>query len=240
LPYLRFAFGYLVLAVGALPLIFILVLLAPFRVLRIRFALWLGSSISRAVLVCLGVKVVFHGPNPTTLTPAIFVGNHTSTIDVFLFAVSAPVGTSVVIKKEIIYVPIIGQIAWLSGNLLIDRDNFTRAKDGLSHVANMVKENGLSIYVMPEGTRSKTGEVQPFKRGFVHLAIATGLPVVPLVYRGAARRWPMGSFKVDPGEIHIDVLPAISSADWSAEEAGDIADEIRAQFVGALERDGES
>ena len=77
LPYLRFALGYLVLALGALPLIFTLALLAPFRVWRIRFALWVGSSISRGVLACLGVKVVFHGPPPTSLTPAIFVGNHT-------------------------------------------------------------------------------------------------------------------------------------------------------------------
>ena len=236
LSHLRFAVGYLVLFLGAIPIVAVLILLLPFRVLRIHCALAMGRYVSYAVMACIGVKVRFDGVNPKDLRPAIFIANHTSTLDVFLFAVSAPTGSSAIIKKEMVYVPILGQLALLSGHLLIDRHHRSRALEAIGLIGALVSAKGLSIFVMPEGTRSPDGSIQPFKRGFVHLACATGLPVVPLVFHGAAKRWPMGAWTVDPGEVCIEVLDPISSEGWSSEDAGEIADHMQQVFTDALSR----
>ena len=214
----------------------VLILLLPFRVLRIRFALAMGRYVSYVVMACIGVKVRFEGRDPRRLRPAIFIANHTSTLDVFVFAVSAPTGCSAIIKKEMVYVPILGQIAWLSGHLLIDRHHRSRALEAIALIGALVQAKGLSVFIMPEGTRSTDGSIQPFKRGFVHLACATGLPVVPMVFHGAAKRWPMGAWTVDPGEVVIEVLDPIPTDDWSSEDAGSIADRMQQVFTDALSR----
>jgi len=236
MAHIRFALGYLVLFLGAVPVVSLMVLLLPFRVTRIRLVLALGRYISYAVMACIGVKVRFDGPAPSSLTPAIYLANHTSTLDVFLFAVSAPVGSSAIIKKEMVYVPVLGQIAWASGHLLIDRHHRERAHEAIASIASLVKAKGLSVFIMPEGTRSMDGTIQPFKKGFVHLAGATGLPIVPLVFHGAADRWPMGAWTVDPGEVRVEVLDPIPSDDWSMDDAGAIADQMQQVFTDALSR----
>ena len=234
--YLRFILGYVVLVLGAVPIIVSLIPLLPVRVARVRAVLAMGRFVSYAVLACIGVRVRFEGPDPRSLQPAIFVANHTSTLDIFLFAVSAPVGRSAIIKKEMVYVPIVGQIAWLSGHLLIDRHHRSRALEAIAAIGELVTANGLSVFMMPEGTRSEDGALQPFKRGFVHLACATGLPIVPFVFHGASKRWPMGAWAVTPGEVIVEVLDPISSEGWSADDAGALADQVRDVFSERLAR----
>ena len=236
MSHLRFAIGYFVLCLGAIPIVLALIVLLPFRVARIRCALAMGRLVSYAVMACIGVSVRFKGADPKELRPAIFIANHTSTLDMFLFAVSAPTGSSAIIKKEMVYVPIFGQIALLSGHLLIDRHHRSRALEAIALIGALVRAKGLSIFIMPEGTRSPDGSIQTFKRGFVHLACATGLPVVPLVFHGAAERWPMGAWTVDPGEVCIEVLDPISSENWSSDDASEIADRMQQVFTDALRR----
>jgi lysophosphatidate acyltransferase len=78
----------------------------------------------------------------------------------------------------------------------------------------------------PEGTRSRSGRLLPFKKGLVHLALQTGLPVVPMVIHGAHRAWTRGSLSVRGVPILVEVLPAVSTSGWSAERADDALDEI--------------
>ncbi len=87
---------------------------------------------------------------------------------------------------------------------------------------------------MPEGTRSRDGRLLPFKKGFVHLAIATGLPVVPVVLHGAQRNWEPGTLRFRPMTLEIDVLPKIDTAAWREESAGEHAAEVHAAFCAAL------
>ena len=80
--YLRFILGYVVLALGAVPIIVSLIPLLPFRVSAFA-VLAMGRLVSYAVLACIGVRVRFEGLDPRSLQPAIFVANHTSTLDIF-------------------------------------------------------------------------------------------------------------------------------------------------------------
>lgn len=233
---LRFALAYIVLALGAVPMLVGCTFLLPWRVQRIRYVIFYGRYLAGAVLASLGVKIRYKGLDGRTLGPAVFVANHASTMDMFLIALAVPTNTSVVIKKELIFVPIIGQMALLSGNLLIDRFDHGNAVKGLEKISATVRRGNLSLLIMPEGTRSKNDSLLHFKRGFVHLAIATGLPVVPVIFHGAASCWPMSGLLVSPGEVVIETLDPVSSANWSADDAGRVADDFRAQFGAALAR----
>ena len=97
----------------------------------------------------------------------------------------------------------------------------------------MVK-NGLSLWVWPEGTRSRDGSLQQFKKGFVHAALSTQLPIVPVVVHNAAKVWPRGPLKFEPGPVDIEVLDSVSTADWSADTVEQHVNEIREIFVERL------
>ena len=73
-----------------------------------------------------------------------------------------------------------GQIYWLSGHLLIDRSNRESAIASIKEVTQIVHKNLLSLWIWPEGTRARDGRLTPFKKGFVHLALDTKLPIVPI------------------------------------------------------------
>ena len=90
---------------------------------------------------------------------------------------------------------------------------------------------------MPEGTRSKDGRLKPFKKGFVHMAIATGFPVVPVVVHGAHKNWEKGTFAFKPMTLDIEILPPIDTRGWKEETAGEHADQVHAVFAGALRDD---
>lgn len=191
-------------------------LILPWRVARIRVCNLFGHIIGRAILAITGTTISGTAKadiEPTA--PAIYVSNHTSPIDIFLGIWVAPFGTCGVAKKEVAYYPFFGQLYLVSGHLRIDRKNSGRAIEALQQTAELVKKNGLGIWIWPEGTRSADGRLRPFKKGFAHLAIATGLPVVPVVVEGAHRLWRKNSFVIHPGEVRVRVLPAISTKDWS-------------------------
>ena len=89
----------------------------------------------------------------------------------------------------------------------------------------------------PEGTRSENGRLQPMKKGFVHLALATRLPIVPIVFHGAHRRWAGKTWRVFPGRLRIEVLPPIDTTDWSAEHVDEHAQQLWQVYQDALDPD---
>jgi 1-acyl-sn-glycerol-3-phosphate acyltransferase len=232
---IRFLAGFACVAVGAVGIIVIAIPLIPFRSLRIRLCNFYGHTVGRAVMACAGASpVVRHRERLEAAMPAIYVANHTSTLDAFVSIWLCPYGGCGVLKKEILWIPFFGQLLLLSGHIAIDRKNKASAVEALNGVAALVKSKKLGIWIMPEGTRSKDGRLQPFKKGFVHLAIATGLPVVPVAYHGANRIWPLGPLAFNPGAFEIDVLPAIDTRGWKEETAAMHAEQVHDALAAAL------
>jgi len=216
--FIRLGLGFAILVGCALALSVILVLLSPWRVARIRAGNVYGHMVGRT-LIWLGkwdlIKGGFERCDPKK--PALYVSNHTSTLDIFTGMWTCPIGGCAVAKKEIAHIPGFGQAYWLSGHLLIDRGNRESAIAGLSSTARLVQENGLSLWMWPEGTRSPDGQMRPFKKGFVHMALETGLPIRPVVVHDAHKCWPARTMKIFPGPLAIDVLPDIDTSDWAVE-----------------------
>jgi 1-acyl-sn-glycerol-3-phosphate acyltransferase len=136
-----------------------------------------------------GIRTRWKGP--ADQPPAIYICNHASSLDFFVVMTHIPRNTCSVGKPELLYIPFLGTFYALGGHRLIDRRNPERAHASMSKAAAFVLANSMNVWLAPEGTRSKDGTLGEFKKGFVHTAIATGLPVVPVLLHGFAKRWPL-------------------------------------------------
>ena len=232
---IRFTIGFVWLSFWSLTCMALMLLALPFRSLRVRIGNLCGKIIGPVIARIVGAKVV--NPDAEKLsnsTPAIFVTNHSSALDVFISMGLCPYGGCGVGKKEILRIPFFGQAYWLAGHLLIDRGNNSKAIDSMAKLSNFVKTKNLSIWIWPEGTRSLDGKLIPFKKGFVHLALATGLPIVPVVLHGAHKVWPAKTMEFYPGEVRVEVLDSIKTDNWSKENLDKHVEEVRGIMAKAL------
>jgi 1-acyl-sn-glycerol-3-phosphate acyltransferase len=235
---LRLVAGFLLVAVSASLWMVVAVVLLPWRVLRIKLCNYYGKLIGYSITrIAGGRPVVQHAERLDGSFPAIYVANHTSTLDAFLSIWLCPVGGCGVVKKEVLKIPFFGQLYFLSGHLSIDRGDRGKAIAALDGVAKLVRKHRLGIWIMPEGTRSRDGRLLPFKPGFVHLAIATGLPVVPVVLHGVHKVWGLGTYSLLAKDVDIEVLEPVATSDWKAETAQAHADEVRARIAARLHED---
>jgi 1-acyl-sn-glycerol-3-phosphate acyltransferase len=238
---LRFCLGFTIVAIAAVLTLVALLPLIPWRIARIKVCNFYGKVIGRAVLVCAGATpVVRNRAGLDASMPAIYVTNHTSTLDAFISIWLCPYGGCGVFKKEIAWIPFFGQMLLLSGHLRLDRQNTGRAVEALKDMATLMKAKRLGIWIMPEGTRSKDGRLGPFKKGFVHIAIAAGLPVVPVAIHGAHRNWPLGRLNFQPMTLEIDVLAPIDTRSWKEETAADHAAFVHDVLRAGLKEDQRS
>lgn len=223
------------LTVAPLSLLYMLVclVLLPWRVLRIRVGNIYGKLVGRVVCNLAGIRATVHNAEGLA-RPAVFVCNHASTVDMWAGMRLAPHGCCGVAKKEIVRIPFFGQAYLLSGHLLLDRGDRERAITSMDKAGQVIRDNDLSIWMWPEGTRSRDGRLRPLKKGFVHLAIATGLPVVPVVFHGAQLLWPGRTLRIAPGELRVEVLTPIDTSSWRAETAGLHALQVQSAFQATL------
>jgi lysophosphatidate acyltransferase len=104
-------------------------------------------------------------------------------------------------------------------------------------IGDLARAHGHSIMIWPEGTRSRDGRMLPFKKGIVHLAVATGLPIVPIAIAGAHRSWEAKSMRLARVPIDITVLPAVDTSSWTIEDADALAASLQQPFLAALPAD---
>jgi 1-acyl-sn-glycerol-3-phosphate acyltransferase len=235
---LRIFLGIALFLLASAAVILIAIPLLPWRVARIRLCNLYGKIVGRSIVALAAVTPnISHRERIGAAMPAIYVANHCATLDMFVSIWLCPFGGCGVLKKEMVRVPIFGQMAWLSGHLLLDRGNRDKAVEALKETAALVKQKKLGIWIMPEGTRSRSGRLMPFKKGFVHLAIATGLPVVPLIFHGANKNWAPGAWSFTPMTLDIDVLEPIDTSAWKEETAGVHADAVHDLIASRLRED---
>ncbi len=203
--------------------------------MRIKLCNYYGKLVGYVVTRIAAVTPqVNHRERLNDNAPAVYIANHTSTLDAFISIWLCPIGGCGIMKKEILKIPFFNLLYLLSGHLLLDRAKPQEAVAMLAGLAEIVKKHHLSIWIMPEGTRSKDGRLLPFKKGFVHLAIATGLPIVPVVIHGAHKNWQKGTLRFRKMDVKIDVLEPVDTKGWTAENAEAHALEIHDLVAAAL------
>jgi 1-acyl-sn-glycerol-3-phosphate acyltransferase len=190
------------------------------------------------ILWAAGVRVTVEGGESLSADRAqIVVGNHESWFDVFALISHAPTSLRFVAKKELEGIPLFGR-AWKScGHVSVDRSDRAAAIESLELASRQIRDRDLSIMMFPEGTRSKSGDLQRFKKGAFVLAIKAGVPIVPVAVIGSRPIMPKGSYRVRSGEIVIRVGEPIPVDGLSHEDRDALA--LRARAAVAELRGGE-
>lgn len=129
----------------------------------------------------MGWKIEIDAAKLEAARPCVYVSNHQSIMDVLVFGAVVPRRTVAVGKRELARIPLFGWFFVRSGNLVIDRGNSEAARQMLATAARRLRDEGLSVWFMPEGHRNPTRQLLPFKTGAFRLAAAAGVPVVPVV-----------------------------------------------------------
>jgi putative phosphoserine phosphatase/1-acylglycerol-3-phosphate O-acyltransferase len=166
--------------------------------------------------------------------PAVFIFNHQSLLDGWVAINLVRSDFTGVGKKEMSRLPLLAQLAWLTNVALVDRADPAKAQASLAPVVERLRE-GYSITIAPEGTRSITPRVGPFKKGAFHLAMQAGVPIVPIVIRNAGELQWRGSNVIRSGQLDVTVLPPISVAEWTCADLGQRVSEVRQRFVDTLD-----
>jgi 1-acyl-sn-glycerol-3-phosphate acyltransferase len=188
---------------------------------------------STAVLWAVGVKVRVHGlENAAGEEPRIFASNHVSWFDVPSLAKILP-RYKFVAKSELFKVPIFGRAMRSAGMIEIQREN-RKAAFGAYDVAAQRIQAGNSVVVFPEGTRGHAYPLRPFKKGPFVLAIAAGVPIVPIIVHGTIEIMRKGSWWAHPGTIDIHLLEPVntSTVDYDHREA--LMQTVRTRMADAM------
>jgi 1-acyl-sn-glycerol-3-phosphate acyltransferase len=172
----------------------------------------LSKIFSKGILLISGIKLSITGlENFDHKEVYVFVSNHSSQYDIPSLQYAIPIPISIVFKKELSKIPIFGWQLRTGPYIMIDRTNTESALKSIEKAKKRMTEKKLSPLVYAEGTRSKTGEVQPFKRGAFYLAARVGFPIVPVTVTGASKILPKGKFKIKSGTIYIHFDKPIST-----------------------------
>jgi putative phosphoserine phosphatase / 1-acylglycerol-3-phosphate O-acyltransferase len=166
--------------------------------------------------------------------PAVFVFNHQSKADVVICAKLLRRDIAGVGKKEIKKMPVIGKVLEMGGVVMIDRADAKGAIEAMSPLVDTMKKEGKSVVLAPEGTRTVSPKLAPFKKGAFHLAIQAGVPIVPIVIRNAGDVAPKGDFVYRSAAVDVEVLAPVDTSDWSAATIDQHVQEVRNMFLDAL------
>ncbi len=181
----------------------------------------------------LGIKIILRNKEiMDQQRPCVFISNHQHNLDVFGGAMALPARTVSIGKRSIIFIPFFGLYYWLSGNILIDRKNKRRAFETMDIAAKTIKEKNISVWIMPEGTRSKGRGLLPFKKGPFITAIKAGVPIVPIAWSNYVNHINLNRWHA--GTMILQVLDPISTAGLSVDEVNIVKDEAYQKMKAAI------
>ena len=158
----------------------------------------------------------------------VIVANHQSNYDLYVLGRVVPKRTVSIGKKSLKWVPFFGQLYWLAGNVLLDRGNAVRAKQAMLTTTETLKHKDTSIWVFAEGTRNLGKGLLPFKKGAFQMAIAAGVPIIPVCVSTYVNHLHLNRW--NSGEIMIRPLPAIPTAGLSQDDLPQLIDTCRTQM----------
>ena len=148
----------------------------------------------------------------------IFMSNHESQMDPPVLVAALPIPAVFIAKKELQYFPFIGWAGWAAGVIFIDRGNRERAIRSIRDAAQQIR-GGKNVVIFPEGTRSRSGQMLPFKKGGFALAIEADVPIVPMATVGGFRVLASGSLRIRPGRYKLLMGEPVHPADHPDRDA---------------------
>jgi 1-acyl-sn-glycerol-3-phosphate acyltransferase len=196
-----------------------------------------GMWVVRVGMKLSGARVEIIGRDQLDLSRTyIFMSNHVSNLDPPLLIPLLPKRTSVLVKKELFRVPILGFAMRAAKLVAVDRDNRDAAIASMREAADVIR-SGLDMTVFPEGTRSRDGRMLPFKKGPFYLAMESGCAIAPVTILGTDEIWPKGKFLMQPNKAAAQLVfhSPISPKDFEDRDA--LIAAVRDAIASALPED---
>ena len=153
-----------------------------------------------------------------------------------VWAAIAPYDIKVIMKKEVLKIPVFGLVFRMSGHIAIDRQNQEKAFKSIEKAAERIKK-GVCVFMAPEGTRSPDGKIQQFKKGGFVLALKAGVPIVPMCIRGANEIMPKHSFVISSGTIRVTIGKPIETTNYTLEDRDKLIKVVRDEVIKNFEDD---
>lgn len=190
---------------------------------------------ARWILASCGVVVTVEGASEFDAAGTyVVMSNHQSVFDILALVSTLPLAWRFVAKRELTHIPFFGWGLVAAGHIVIDRGRNERAVASLKRAAERVRK-GVSVIIFPEGTRSETDDLRPFKSGGFHLAIQAGVPILPASISGSRRVTPRGSLRIESGPILIRYGKPIPTAGLALAERERLKQAVRDAIVAGLD-----
>ncbi|GAB5410142.1 MAG: hypothetical protein BalsKO_25070 [Balneolaceae bacterium] len=183
------------------------------------------------VLFMLGIKFKLIDHREDKSIPAIYIFNHSSTLDIPVFLALGLERFRVVAKWELQYIPFFFIIGRLTGQVFIKRQNSEKAIATLLKTYKRLKSDNLNLVIAPEGSRKHEGVIGPFKKGAFRMAIDLGYPIIPIYFSGNDQLSLGGSLFAKSGEITAHIHSPIDTKKWKLDTIGDHIAEVRGKYL---------
>jgi len=191
-------------------------------------AMWLGPKV-------LGVRVEVQGREQIDRKRTyIFMSNHLSFLDGPLLFLVIPKAVRIILKKEIFRIPVVGLGMGYVGFVPVDRKGIKSGRRSIERAASLIREKGYSFLIFPEGTRSRDGCLQPFRRGGFYLTRLAGIPIVPITISGTYELMPRGQAWVRRGKVKVVFHPSLAIGDKKEKGMEELMDRVRTVIRSAL------
>jgi 1-acyl-sn-glycerol-3-phosphate acyltransferase len=225
---------YVVLAVSTVVHTVSAIVAGLFRVPNRRGGIydWAGTDWARDILKAAGTPVIAEGLELIPRDrPVIYASNHSSMFDIWALFAALPGSVRFVAKQELFKIPLLGGAMRAAGHIAIDRAARKKAFEAYDEAARTIQRGTSSIIVFPEGTRSRTGELLPFKNAPFALAIAAQVPIIPVYVHRTFAILPKGAWRLRPQPIRLLVGAPIATAGLVPGDRERLRDRVRAAMV---------
>lgn len=197
------------------------------------------QSWSQNLLQQAQIRVVVKGSLPSWLLEAesgnaLFLSNHQSLYDIPVLFQALPLRLRMAAKCELFRVPIWGCALLLSGFVRIERKRGAEARAALMEAGHRMKDTGVSLWIAPEGTRSRSGELGAFKTGAFDLARAAELPIFPITIDGTRRVLGKDGSRVKQGETVVVTLHPPLLPEHFPEDRDSLMNQVRSAILSEL------
>ncbi|MDH7512695.1 MAG: lysophospholipid acyltransferase family protein [Clostridiales bacterium] len=193
-----------------------------------KWAMSLGSKV-------LGLKVKVSGRDQLDRKSAyIFMANHLSFLDGPLLFWLIPRSIRVILKKEVFRIPVIGVGMRYVGFVPVDRKSMRGGKRSIAKAIQLMKKRGYSFLIFPEGTRSRDGRLQAFKRGGFVLALESKAPIVPVTINGTYELMPCGRIATKRGLVNVFFHPPVPVEGYDQSNLSTLIDKVKGAIESGL------
>ncbi|BGI51068.1 MAG: 1-acylglycerol-3-phosphate O-acyltransferase [Arsenophonus endosymbiont of Ceratovacuna japonica] len=165
--------------------------------------------------------------------PSIYIGNHQNNYDMITISNVIQSNTITVGKNNLLFIPFFGQLYYLTGNILINRNNKTKSYKTILHIVKQIKKRKISIWMFPEGTRSKGRGLLKFKTGAFYAAILANVPIVPVCLSNTEGRIKLNRW--NNGVVIIEILPPIDIKNYNLKNVRELVKYCNYLFKNKIE-----